>query len=76
MIAAAPVQGVEMRAAAAPRADEILSPPALAFLADLHRRFDARRKALLGRRAERQTRFDAGELPDFLIETRAIREGG
>ena len=27
------------------------------------------------RRAERQKRFDAGELPDFLIETRAIREG-
>ena len=43
MTAAAPVSGVEIRAAASPRADEILSPPALAFLADLHRRFDARR---------------------------------
>ena len=64
-----------IRAAAGPRADEILSPPALAFLADLHRRFDARRRELLARRAERQKRFDAGELPDFLIETRAIREG-
>ena len=75
MTAAAPVSGVEIRAAASPRADEILSPPALAFLADLHRRFDARRRELLARRAERQKRFDAGELPDFLIETRAIREG-
>jgi malate synthase len=75
MNAAAPVSGVEIRAAAGPRADEILSPPALALLADLHRRFDARRKALIARRAERQKRFDAGELPDFLIETRAIREG-
>jgi malate synthase len=75
MTAAAAVSGVEIRAAASPRADEILTPPALAFLADLHRRFDARRKALIARRAERQTRFDAGELPDFLIETRAIREG-
>ncbi len=76
MKVAAPVPGVEIRAAAGPRTDEILSPPALAFLADLHRRFDARRKELVARRAERQKRFDAGELPDFLIETRAIREGG
>jgi malate synthase len=75
MNAAAPVSGVEIRAAAGPRTGEILSPPALALLADLHRRFDARRKALIARRAERQKRFDAGELPDFLIETRAIREG-
>jgi malate synthase len=75
MTAAAHVAGVEIRAAASPRADEILSPPALAFLADLHRRFDARRRELLARRAERQKRFDAGELPEFLIETRAIREG-
>ena len=76
MTAAAPVSGVEIRAAASPRADEILSPAALAILADLHRRFDARRHEALARRAERQKRFDAGELPEFLIETRAIREGG
>ncbi len=76
MKVAAPVSGVEIRAAAGSRTDEILSPPALAFLADLHRRFDARRRELIARRAERQKRFDAGELPDFLIETRAIREGG
>ena len=75
MTDATPLRGVEIRAAAGPGADEILTRPALAFLADLHRRFDARRKALLARRAERQTRFDAGELPDFLIETRAIRDG-
>ncbi len=70
----APVSGVELRANAGPRFEEILSPPALAFLADLHRRFDARRKELLGRRAERQKLFDAGELPDFLAETQAIRD--
>ena len=59
-----------------PRASRKSSrPPALAFLADLHRRFDARRLELLGPRAERQKRFDAGETPDFLAETRAIREG-
>jgi malate synthase len=75
MTAAAPASGVEIRAVASPHAGEILSPPALAFLANLHRRFDARRRELLARRAERQIRFDAGERPDFLIETRAIREG-
>jgi malate synthase len=33
------------------------------------------REALLKRRAERQERLDAGERPDFLPETKAIREG-
>ena len=75
MTASALVSGVELLAAAGPRFEEILSPPALAFLADLHRRFDARRKELLGLRAERQKLFDAGETPDFLPQTRDIREG-
>ncbi|MGD0184502.1 MAG: malate synthase A [Roseiarcus sp.] len=75
MTASAPVSGVEIRAAAGPRFEEILSPPALRFLADLHRRFDARRKELLGLRAERQKRFDAGETPDFLPATQDIRQG-
>ncbi len=43
------------------RQDEILSPAALAFLADLHRQFNATRKRLLKLREERQKRFDAGE---------------
>ena len=66
---------IELRAAPGPRQDEILSPDALAFLAKLHRRFNGRRLELLARRDERQKRFDAGELPNFLPETRAIREG-
>lgn len=53
----------------------IVSADALAFVADLHRRFNARRLALLAARVERQARFDAGELPDFLAETQAIRDG-
>jgi malate synthase len=56
-------------------ADEILTLDALEFLAELHERFDERRLALLEARAERQKRFDAGELPDFPEETRGIREG-
>jgi malate synthase len=57
------------------RADEILTPKALAFVTDLHRGFDARRKELLAARADRQKAFDAGALPDFLPETADIRAG-
>ncbi|HVW83695.1 MAG TPA: malate synthase A [Bryobacteraceae bacterium] len=53
---------------------EILSPAAQEFLAELHRKFDARRIALLERRAVRQQEIDEGKLPDFLEETRHIRE--
>ena len=57
-----------------PGADDVLSEGALDFLAELHERFDGRRRNLLDRRSERQARFDAGELPDFPEETRDIRE--
>ncbi len=57
------------------RAAEILTNEALAFVAALHREFDARRRDLLAARATRQARFDAGALPDFLPETAAIRSG-
>jgi malate synthase len=70
-----PSAGVAVVGAQGPRFDEILTPAALAFLAGLHRRFEARRRDLLARRIERQKRFDAGETPDFLPETLAIREG-
>jgi len=66
--------GVAVRGRMGPRYGEVLTPDALAFLAELHRRFDFRRRELLAARAARQKRFDAGELPDFPIETRRIRE--
>ena len=53
----------------------ILSPEALAFVGALVERFGARRDALLVKRAERQKRFDTGELPDFNPATQSIREG-
>ena len=62
-------------AAAAPRQDEVLTSEAIEFVAELERRFGARRRELLQARAERQQRLDGGELPDFLSETREIREG-
>src|ERR671914_1243357 len=71
----ATVEGVKLRAPVPERGDEILTREALAFVAELQRRFDPRRRELVRTRAERQSRLDAGELPDFLAETRAIREG-
>ena len=55
-------------------ASEVLTEAALDFLAELHERFDGRRRDLLDKRRERQERFDAGELPDFLERNREIRE--
>jgi malate synthase len=69
------MSSIEIRAGKAPRLDEILSPAALAFLAELHRRFNGRRLELLAARAARQKAFDAGATPDFLSETKAIRDG-
>lgn len=54
--------------------EEILTPEALEFLQELHTRFDARRKSLLTTREERQAKLDQGILPDFLPETKEIRE--
>ncbi|KAK0729776.1 malate synthase [Lasiosphaeris hirsuta] len=53
---------------------KILTPDALAFLALLQRSFNPTRKALLERRKLRQAELDKGALPDFLPETRHIRE--
>src|SRR6185437_13377194 len=52
----------------------ILTQPALAFIAKLHRAFEPRRQELLARRAARQREFDAGKRPDFLAETASVRQ--
>ena len=65
--------GATVVGAATDHAEEILTPAALAFIARLHRSFNPRRKELLAARTERQARFDAGELPDFLPDTAHIR---
>ena len=49
--------------------DRILTDEALAFVADLQRRFGPVRLDLLRRREERQAEIDAGVLPDFLAAT-------
>jgi malate synthase len=53
----------------------LLTDQASAFVADLVRTFRPRVKELLEKRAERQARFDAGQTPDFLPETKSIRDG-
>src|SRR5262245_54589908 len=57
-----------------PESAQILTPEALAFVPKLHRSFESRRQELLARRAARQKAFDAGAKPDFLDETRHVRE--
>src|SRR5580704_8342706 len=67
------VAGVEVRGPLSAEASRILTPAALEFIAALERQTRARRRALLAARAERQQALDAGELPDFLSETAALR---
>jgi malate synthase len=66
--------GVSIEAPLTPAFEEILTPQAVAFLVELHHRFDARRRDLLDKRAVRQKAIDAGQLPTFLPETESIRK--
>ena len=68
-------KGVQINAPMLPGFEQILTAPALELVAALHREFEPRRQELLAARDERAKRLDAGERPDFLAETRAIREG-
>jgi malate synthase len=67
------VPGVKIRGDAVPRMDEVLTDEALAFVARLQREFGGPRRELLERRWTRQTRLDAGEMPDFPSETSDVR---
>jgi malate synthase len=67
--------GVAINAPILPGFETILTPAALELVAKLHRTFEPRRRQLLAARAERARRLDAGERPDFLAETRSVRDG-
>ena len=68
-------EGVEIRGELTDEVRErVLPPEAMHFVAELHRAFNSRRLELLRRRTERQAEIDAGTLPDFLNETKHIRE--
>jgi malate synthase len=66
-----------LEVATPPEAEElasVLSADALAFLAELHRRFGRRREELLSARAERHRAMRHGGTLDFLADKSAIRE--
>ena len=69
------LDGIQILGEVSPDYAEILTPQCQAFLAKLHRRFEARRRELMVARERRQAEFDAGKLPDFLQHTAAIRNG-
>ncbi|MER5731281.1 malate synthase A [Streptomyces sp. NPDC002138] len=58
-----------------PRQDEVLTEAALAFVAELHRRFTPRRDELLARRADRRAEIARTSSLDFLPDTAQVREG-
>lgn len=67
-------KGIEITGPLRPEYLEVLTPSALEFVASLARKFTWRREELLLKRARRQEDIDAGILPDFLPETKEIRE--
>jgi malate synthase len=67
--------GIAIAGPEAARASDILTPEALEFVALLQRELGPRRRELLAARGDRWARLRAGELPDFLPETRGIRDG-
>jgi len=69
------VKGISINASMQPDFERILTPEALALVATLHRAFEPRRQGLLAQRVERAKRLDAGERPDFLAQTKHVREG-
>ncbi|MEU6197174.1 malate synthase A [Streptomyces sp. NPDC047061] len=73
MSAPAPSPPAIVDAAPLPRQEEVLTDAALAFVAELHRRFSPRRAELLARRAERRAEIARTSTLDFLPETAAVR---
>ncbi len=67
--------GIEVLGKVTPEYAQILTPEALDFVAKIVRKFEPRRKELMAARVARQAELDAGQLPDFLPQTKAIREG-
>jgi malate synthase len=68
------IDGIDVVGPVTEEFNRILTPEALQFLRNLASEFDSRRLQLLERRKEVQAQIDRGKLPDFLSETREIRE--
>jgi malate synthase len=67
--------GVDIAPSEMHGAGRILTGDALSFVADLHRRFDDRRRELLAARDRRRAAIAAGERLAFLTETADVRAG-
>jgi len=65
--------GVEVVGPPVPGSDRVLTAEALAFVADLERRFGPTRERLLAARRDRQAAIDAGATLDFRADTASIR---
>jgi malate synthase len=68
-------EDVSIDAPMRPGFERVLTTEALELVAKLHRQFESRRQELLAKRVARATRLDAGERPNFLTETKHVREG-
>jgi malate synthase len=69
------IGGLEVRGRLTAEYKEVLTEDALSFVAELVERFQPLLVQLMRERIAFQARMDAGELPDFLPQTKAIREG-
>ncbi len=67
--------GIKISATVTAEQSAILTPEAMAFIADLARKFAPVRQSLLQSRVARQAELDGGKLPDFLPATAHIRNG-
>lgn len=66
--------GIEVLGRPMPRSEQILTPEAIEFLGQLHRRFAAHRHERLADRQRRRYEIGNGRDPKFREDTRAIRE--
>jgi len=66
-------EGVNVREGIPEEVTNILSTDTLNFIARLERQFGDRRKALLRKRYEKQIELNSGKTPNFLNETRELR---
>ena len=56
------------------RIEEVLTEEALGFIEELESNFGQRRRELLKKRLDKQSAIDSGEFPNFLNETKHIRD--
>ena len=68
------LKGITLVAAPVRRQEEILTPQALDFLAQLHKAFDGRRAELMQTRQLNRARIANGSDPKFRPETKSIRD--